>query len=68
MNVNALQKILKFGLDGCHKNGTLASNSQRILRTTKPVTGVHLRAAVRAGHRALTHRMAVVSSEGPRYT
>ena len=38
MNVNALQNRLKFGLPGCHMNGTLASNSHGILRTTRSVT------------------------------
>jgi hypothetical protein len=37
MNVNALQKLLKFGFAGCHRNGTLASNSQPILRMIKSV-------------------------------
>jgi len=42
MNVNALQKMLKFGLAGYHRNSTLASNSQPILRTTKSVIVAHL--------------------------
>ena len=42
MKVNALQKIPKFGLAGCHRNGTLASNSHAILRTTKSVIDRHL--------------------------
>jgi hypothetical protein len=37
MNVKALQKLLKFGFAGCHRNGTLASNSQPILRMIKSV-------------------------------
>src|SRR5256885_346582 len=38
MNVNALQNRPKFGFSGCHLNGTPASNSQPILRTTRLVT------------------------------
>ena len=37
MNVKTLQKSPKFGLAGCQRNGTLASKSHAILRTTKPV-------------------------------
>src|SRR6202046_3432244 len=38
MKVNTLQNRPKFGLSGCHMNGTLASNSHGILRTTRLVT------------------------------
>jgi len=35
--VNALPKIAKWGLAGCHMNGTVASNWNVILRTTRSV-------------------------------
>src|ERR1700712_101231 len=38
MKVNALQNRPKFGFSRCHMNGTPASNSQPILRTTRLVT------------------------------
>src|ERR1700732_1422806 len=38
MKVNALQNRPKFGLSGCHMNGTVASNSHGILRITRLVT------------------------------
>src|SRR6185437_254316 len=39
MNVNALQNSPKFGLSGCHMNGTVpASKSHGILRITRSVT------------------------------
>ena len=47
MNVKALQKIPKFGLAGCHRNGTLASKSHAILRTTKSVIALHPRSRPR---------------------
>jgi hypothetical protein len=38
MKANALQNAGKLGVAGCHMNGTVASNSNGILRTTNSVT------------------------------
>src|ERR1700727_605301 len=54
MKVNALQNRPKFGVSGCHINGTLASDSHGILRITRFVTVATFQSTRASGRLSVT--------------